>query len=337
MPAWTHRVHRPSRTDFAQSCNGLRKLGNLVDRVRRLTSMNLGVMAAVGALALGACSANGGELATPTTTTNLAAPEGTGASRAVDHVVAAGAAYEVTCAEPDVTRLGPEVLLDKADPRFGRAAELVDEDRSAVIALDAQGRVERCSDAQWVLAFGGRHTVDEPTATEVARLRCLVPAQPDDDRCAEGGPFWFGTDRSVDGTEGDGRSAVWIEGDAPEPPWRLDPLEVITREVGVDPAVPDFYRLRRIGLRVLNERPDEVLVEVLYQDITDNAGEPWGAEQREHHTVRKLPARQGWYPVTYIVARYAEGDTEGAGLDAAWAEGLDRVLVDVDRRGEGAP
>lgn len=300
--------------------------------MRTRTILTAGVLVTL----LGAC---GGGAAGPGSSSSAADDEGeagaavghAAASSSVDHVVAGGAAYEVTCAEPDRSALGPDIRLDEDDPRFDRATSVGGEATETVIALHSDGRVEACPAATWVLAFGRFDVADEPSGREHARRRCAVPAVPDDPRCAEGGPFWFGTDPSVDGTEGDGRSAVWVTGQGPAPAWRLDPLAVVDRQVDEGP-VPDFYRLRRVGLRLLEERPEEVFVEVLYQDVFDNAGVPLGHEQREHHTLGRLPGRDGWYEKAYIVARYGDRDLDDATLDAAWAEGADRVLIDVDRR-----
>lgn len=124
---------------------------------------------------------------------------------------------------------------------------------------------------------------------------------------------------------------MWVEGNDPPPEWRLDPVNVITREVDTA-SVLASYRLMRVGLRVLEQGHDEVIVEVIYQQVTDNAGKPWGSDQREHYTLSRLPGRQGWYPTAFIVAKYSDQDVDEAALDAAWAAGVDRVLVDVDRR-----
>jgi hypothetical protein len=155
-----------------------------------------------------------------------------------------------------------------------------------------------------------------------------VPADP---RCEEGGPFWFGTDPSQDGTEGDGRIGVWSDGRGPEPEWRNDPLEVAAHEIGVDPEVPAFYQLRRIGLRIIERSDDEVVVEAVHENVIDDNGSPFGTLQRERHTLRRLPGRAGWYPTAFIVAEYGQADLDDAALDAAWVD-IDRTLVDVDRR-----
>lgn len=298
--------------------------------------MNLAARVGLLVLVLGGvgCSADEAQSASRSThvATTVPAGRGTGAGAdTADSVVVGGVTYEVTCARVDEAQLGAKLELDKADALVNDAAEIAGEDLTGVLALQTSGRVQRCPDAAWVVGLAGPSPADAATATEHARLRCTVPARPDDARCGEGGPFWYGTDPSVDGTEGDGRSAIWLEAKEPPPQWRLDPLEVVTRAVAVDSSASEAYLLRRVGLRVVNASDDEVLVEVLYQDITD-FGELRGTEQREHHTLGKLAGRPGWYETTYIVAAYGDGDTDAATLDTSWAAGVDRVLVEVDRR-----
>jgi hypothetical protein len=251
----------------------------------------------------------------------------------VDHVVANGTAYEVTCARPDPAALGRSVALDGSDARFSNAVDVEGEAPAVVLALEVRGRVDRCPSAEWVLAYSQvEESVDEATTMEYGRLRCLLPEQPDDERCIEGGPFWFSTDPSVDGTEGDGRSAVWVAASHPEPTWRVDPLEVVAREVREDQVVPDSYRLRRVGLRVVSEAHDVIVVEAVYQWSTHTLGGPLTTEQREQYTLSRLAERDGWYPTAFIVAQYGETNLSDAALDRSWADGIDRVLVEVDRR-----
>jgi hypothetical protein len=242
-----------------------------------------------------------------------------------------GEALVVSCAEPAAAQLGSSVELDAPDARFGAVREVVGERPTEALALRASGGLSACPDAEWVLALRSGPVVDEASAAEAARLTCHVPAVPSDERCAEGGPFWFGTDPSRDGTAGDGRSAVWIDGREPEPGWRSDPLEVAAREVGVAEAAPAFYALRRVGLRVVDEQDDQIVIEALYQQIVDGRG----SIQREHHTLSRLDGRAGWYQTAYIVAEYGDSEVGTAELDKVWAAGVDRVLTDVDRRTSG--
>lgn len=156
---------------------------------RRLTKVRFRTILAAAIL-----TACGGEEVTEKSSSSSTAPTSIAAdsgesSRQADHFVFRGAECNVTCAEPAVDQLGAEVELDEADPRFEGVAEVAGEDVSDVVALRARGRVERCPIAAWVLAFGRQNVVDKPTTVELARLRCDLPAKPDDPRCAEGGPF----------------------------------------------------------------------------------------------------------------------------------------------------
>lgn len=276
--------------------------------------------------AFGACSEAGRE-----PTTRPSEPAGSAAADQVDSVSARGRRYEVTCAQPGDEQMAEPISLDEPDARFTGAWAVNGQDADTVIALQADGRALQCPDATYVLAFAFLRVTDAESAAAFARVRCRVPAVPADPRCDEGGPFWFGTDPSEDGTEGDGRSAVWVEGRIPEPEWRSDPLEVAAREVAVSAEVPAFYQLRRVGLRVIEESPDEIVIEAVHENVIDNNGEPYGTLARERHTFRHLPGRRGWYPSAFIVAEYGQADLAGEVLDEGWS-GIDRVLVDVDRR-----
>ena len=254
-----------------------------------------------------------------------------GAASEVDGVAARGRRYEVTCAQPGDEQMAEPVAMDEPDPRFTGAWAVAGQDPDIVIALQADDRAVPCLDATYILAFAFASVADADSASAYARLRCHVPVLPADSRCDEGGPFWFGTDRSVDGTEGDGRRAVWVAGRAPAADWRTDPLEVAAREVGVSPDVPAFYQLRRVGLRVIEQTNDKVVVEAVHENVIDNNGEPYGTLAREHHTLRQLPGRNGWYPAEFIVVEYGQADLNDEELDEGWT-GIKRVLVDVDRR-----
>jgi len=248
----------------------------------------------------------------------------------VDSIAARGHRYEVTCAQASDEQMGQPVALDEPDDRFVAAKTFNGEDPDTILALQADGRFGPCPDATFVVAIAFADATDPPSAAEHGRRRCHVPAVPADPRCDEGGPFWFGTDPSQDGTEGDGRTGVWIDGRIPEPEWRSDPLEVAAREVGVDTDVPAFYTLRRTGLRFVEQTDDKIVVEAVHESVIGSDG-PLGTLQREHHTLRRLPNRSGWYPTEFIVAEYGQPTLDDAALDAAWV-GIDRVVVDVDRR-----
>jgi hypothetical protein len=285
------------------------------------------IILGVATLAFAAC----GEDA-PTGRGDVAGSDAGGSEVPADTVLFEDVALVVSCAQPAPGQLAEAVELDDPDARFDGVRQVTGERPTQVLALHAAGNVESCPDAEWVLAFGQSHLVDEAAAFETARLRCLVPEVPDDERCVEGGPFWFGTDPTADGTAGDGRSAVWVEGTGPEPPWRSDPLEVVAGELDVDEDVVGSDQLRRVGLRVVEDHDDEKVVEVLYQNVSEVDGQRRGSVQREHHTVSRLRGRDGWYLTGFIVAEYAQDDIADAELDAMWNAGLDRVLVDVDRR-----
>lgn len=249
----------------------------------------------------------------------------------VDSISARGHDYEVTCAQLGDDQLGEAVSLDTADERFAAAKTIRGEDADTVLALETTGTVAQCPDATHLLAIAFSNASDPASAAERGRRRCYVPAIPAEPQCDEGGPFWFGTDPSEDGTEGDGRTGVWIDGRIPEPDWRQDPLEVTAREIGVSGDVPAFYKLRRIGLRFIEQTGDKIVVEAVHENVIDNNGSPYGTLQRERHTLRRLPGRTGWYPTEFIVAEYGQEDLDDAALDAAWV-GIDRAVVDVDRR-----
>lgn len=248
----------------------------------------------------------------------------------VDSVSARGHRYEVTCAQLSDEQMGEPVNLDEPDDRFAAAQTVNGEDADTILALQADGRFGPCHDATYVLAIAFADVTDPASAAEHGRRRCHVPAAPADPRCDEGGPFWFGTDPSEDGTEGDGRTGVWIDGRTPEPDWRADPLEVVARVVDVSPDVPAFYTLRRSGLRFVEQTEDKIVVEAVHEYVIGSDG-PRGTLQREHHTLRRLPGRSGWYPTEFIVAAYGQPTLDDAQLDDAWT-GIDRIVVDVDRR-----
>ena len=260
---------------------------------------------------------------------------GRGAASEVDNVSARGHRYEITCAQPGDEQMGAPIGLEEPDPRFTGAWAVNGQDPDAVIALQADGRAVQCPDATYILAFVFASVTNPESAASHARLRCHVPAVPADPRCAEGGPFWFGTDPSEDGTEGDGRSAVWVEGRVPEPDWRQDPLEVAAREVAVTGDVPAFYQLRRVGLRLIEQTVATVVVEAVHENVVDNNGKPYGTLARERHTLRPQPGRRGWYPAEFIVVEYGQAHLDHDELDRAWS-GIDRVLLDVDRRSSTA-
>lgn len=264
-----------------------------------------------------------------------------------DGVDLGGHSYDVTCAEPNDADLAEVVGTPGSAKGYDEARALAGEPAELVVALRATSGASWCrSDVTWVLAIASPTADTEEAVRLDAKVRCEVPAVPDDPRCDAGGPFWV----SDPSTGGDGRSAVYLPDviaatDAElaagrGPQLRLDPLQVVLAEVA-DYAQRDTWLdeqelLYRVGLRLLDRGPDSAVVEAMFQSGQRQGSDPdHFSTQREQYTVERVGGGAGWYVTAFVVTEYASQDdapTTIEAADRAWADCCDLVVSDLDRR-----
>jgi hypothetical protein len=278
-----------------------------------------------------------------------------------DGVVLGDVTYGFSCALPRTSDLGPVVGLAGSDTRFIEARAVTGEDPARVIALIAArpldlhgmtevlGQPDTCDPASaQVLAFGqDRPPKTAADARLIGHLRCEVPEVPDEPRCVAGGPFQYYLDPSVDGTEGDENRSVWLDGPVAAtnaelaagggPREQLDPLDLV--EASHDYVQRASLRtgevLHRVGVRIVEQEPGRVVVEVLHQGGQEQGSDLVYETQREEFTYEQLGEGPGWWETRFIVREYTNdnprsGSDARSAMDADWADCCDRVLVELE-------
>jgi hypothetical protein len=278
-----------------------------------------------------------------------------------DGVVLGDVTYSFTCALPREGDLGQVVGIGGSDPRFVEARAVAGEDPAHVIALIAKiplelqsmsaelGEPDTCdAPATRVLAYGGtwaQRTADD--AQQMGHLMCEVPEVPDDLRCAAGGPFQYFLDPSVDGTEGDEHRSIWLDNAVAAtnaalargggPRERLDPLDLValSHDYVQRPSLRPDEDLYRVGVRILEQAPGRMVIEVLHQSGQVQGSKVTYETQREEFTYEQLGGGPGWWETRFIVREYSNdnprsGSDGRAAMDADWADCCDRVLVELE-------
>jgi hypothetical protein len=205
-----------------------------------------------------------------------------------------------------------------------------------------------------VLSYGGSwamKTADD--ARRIGHLVCdvpAVPAVPDDWRCAAGGPFQYFLDRSVDGTEGDENRSIWLEdavaatnaalSEGAGPRERLDPLDLAVQDHDYvqRTALRNDEVLYRVGIRIVEQGPGRVVLEVLHQSGDEMGSELVYRTQPEQFTYEQLGGGPGWWETRFIVQEYTNdnplsGPDARAAMDREWRACCERLLVELDSDG----
>lgn len=303
-------------------------------------------------VALWACGEDGdGRVAGSAPIDRVECPDNAGCDDAVD---LDGVTYFVTCAALSPEQLGEVVGGSGSDSRFDQARTIRNEAPDRVVALHAPRGLGGCESREWIAGYSPSEARTLEDALENGRLACEVPAEPDDERCMEGGPFVFVRDPSAPGPspETNQWEAVWL-GDAVRrinaelasgggPRHRLDPLDVVAEELSGyerDSLYPP-EALFRLGVRTIESAPGRVVMEVIRQNgLKSDSGVDYRTQQ-ENYTVEQIGGGPAWFTTGFVVTdstygRLADaGDRGEAGhrqADAIWAPCCDRVIADLTR------
>jgi hypothetical protein len=259
-----------------------------------------------------------------------------------DAVVVDGRDFEVTCAVADERALGQVVAGAGGDPRFTEARAVAGEPPELVVALHRRTAQPSCgAGAAWTVAVAAVPVDDAAGARIQGRIRCLVPAQPDDHRCPAGGPFtwhaagdaedeshWEWLDEVVAGVNADLAAGESV-------PEHASPVGTVAAEV--TPAPPhelyDDQVLQRIGVEEVASGGGVAEVLVVYQEglVYGDIGLAWST-QEERYTVEQLLGGPGWWITGFEVESYADpvaGDAGRAAIDERWAACCDAVVLDL--------
>ena len=206
-------------------------------------------------------------------------------------VVLGDVTYGFSCALPREDDLGPVVGTPGSElPASLRLAWVAGEDPAEVIVLIAAGPLDleismvalgqpdTCTQPTTRVrshtagpGLSDRPTTQDETDTWCARSR-LYPTT-----CAATGRPFQHLDPSVDGTEGDENRSIWLEGavaatntvlsEGGGPRERLDPLDLAEQDHDYvqRTALRNDEVLYRVGIRVVEQGPGRVVLEVLHQ------------------------------------------------------------------------
>lgn len=260
----------------------------------------------------------------------------------VDGVVVAGRGYEVTCAAVAPSSLGEPVAGAGREPRFSEARSVVREAPELAVALRRTAPEADCgAGAEWTLAIAFAPVTTPEEAATAGRLRCEVPAAPDDHRCPDGGPFnWYGP-----GLGEDGYRSVWLDrvvdrvnadlAAGREVAAHASPVAAVVAEITPPPPheLWDDHVLRRVGVELVASAGGRAEVLAVYQEgvVYGDIGLAWST-QEERYEVEQLRGGPGWWVTGFSVASYSEPVADEAGrraVDERWARCCDAVVLDL--------